>query len=52
MVAPKKSNVKDRAIKIWEQIVKICEFAERHPLVGCLIKLLFDLFKWWWLPKR
>lgn len=47
MNAPKKRTVKDYSVKMWEKLVEICEFAEKHPLISYLIKLLLDIIKWW-----
>lgn len=47
MNAPRKDHVKAQLVKLWEKLVEICEFAERHPLVGYIIRLILALIEWW-----
>ena len=41
------NRMKACLVKLWEKLVEICEFAEKHPLVGYIIQLLLILIEWW-----
>lgn len=47
MNTPRKNHVKAQLVKFWEKLVEICEFAEEHPVVGYIIRLILVLFEWW-----
>lgn len=47
MNTPKNNRVKACLVKLWEKLVEICEFAEKHPLIRYLIQLILTLIEWW-----
>ncbi len=46
MKSSRKKGKKNNYIKVWESIVKIAMWLEKHHIPEMIIKLIIELIKW------